>query len=279
MRLAVLIALWVLAAPAMADVARPATEADTLVLMRDTLISLDAVETAEIDTEDRSVKASGPDGLEFVSYPDNLHRNLQLAETDAERQEILDQFVSGLVETFAATALDEPKDREAILPMIRPVDFATGLEGGAAPLSAPFAGDLRIFYAFNNPKTLSYVTPEDAQALGLDAAALAALAAENFARQGWQPEVAGDGIFFLDFDGTFEASFLLDRKLWETVDEQLGQIVMAPVARDLILFTDAEWDGAEAALRKSAAELATQVSYPLSTLIYEWRDGVWQVRG
>ncbi len=275
---ALLLVLWTIAAPAVAQIARPETVRDTLELMRNAYLTLDGVETAEIDFSDQSISVGGPSGIEFLSYPDNLHRQLQAAESDAERQQIFDGFLAGLVESFAAADADVPKDVATILPVIRHEDFPQGVEDDLAPLSDPFVGDLRIFYVFNNPTTLSYVVPGDATELGLDASELFALASGNLARAGWHPEIAGDGISYLVFDGTYEASFLLNSEIWNDLDEELGQIVMIPLARDLVLFTDADRDGAEASLQSLAADLWEEVAYPLSNLTYEWRDGAWQVR-
>lgn len=268
--------LVIAASAASADVPRPETLEDTLGILADAYRADSVFGEVTVDSNDLSITVTGADDGEFTSYPDNLHKQLQAAESDSERQGILDDFVAAIADHMSRTE-GETLDVSIIVPLVRSADF--GAEAGElGPISDPFVGDLRVFYAFDHPSSFSYVTSSSLDDLRLDATALRGIATENFEARGWAPELQGDGVWFLEFDGNFEATFLLNDAMWDGFDEQLGTILMLALARDLVIFTDADIEGAEEEMRKIAAENFDQVSYPLSALLYEWTEDGWKVR-
>lgn len=272
LRLCVLVWLASGPGPAAAGVARPETVADTLDLLRGAFLAKASVTRADIDRQDMSlsyaIDANGP----FRVFPDNLHTLLREAGTDAQRQQILDDFTLALLDPEAER---RPLDPSLILPVIRTANFDRTAGPDEAIVSAPFAGDLRVFYVFNYPRTISYVSQAQMTAMGLDAARLRELAFGNFAAQGWQPRIEGEGLFLLAFDGTFEATFLLDPTLWDVLDVQVGRLLMVPLARDLVVFADGDWDGMETALKGLGPDMRDRLPYPLSETLFEWRAGAW----
>lgn len=263
------------ASAAQADVPRPETVDDTLDILAEAYRATDGVEDVTVDRQEQTIALTTPGG-EFTSYPDNLHKSLQAAENDSERQEILDDFVAGMTD-YLARSLEEVPDASIIVPLVRSAEFG-GDSGEEGPISDPFVGDLRIYYAFDHPHSFSYVSQASLEDVGLEAEALRGVATENFEARGWAPELQGDGIWFLEFDGNFEATFLLDDAMWHGFDKQLGTIIMLALARDLVLFTDADFDGAEDEMRKIAAENFDSLSYPLSQMLFEWTADGWKVR-
>jgi|GEM_PF-5177606 len=265
-----------LSGAAMADIARPEAIEDTLSAMAEAYRASDAFETVTIDHQDLSIKLEREGDEAYTSYPDNLHLELQNADSDSARQEMLDQFIAAMVD--AATRAPDTPSADIIVPLVRSADFAGSIAAEDGPVSDPLAGDLSVFYAFDFPSSFSYVNAANLEDLGIDRLALADLAWDNFQARGWAPELEGDGIWFLTFDGNFEATFLLNDAMWSGFDEQLGTVLMLPLARDLILFTDAEFDGAESELRAIATDQFDQVSYPLSQTVFEWTTDGWVVR-
>jgi uncharacterized protein YtpQ (UPF0354 family) len=262
-------------AQAWAEVPRPETLDDTLELMRAAYEASDRFQNVEADSEEKSIRLSdGSDG-EFVSYPDNLHQMLQAAESDVERQQVLDDFIAGLIEHVAGPEVTD--DISMVVPVVRHRDFAEGI-AEEGPVSRPLAGELAVFYVFDRPRSISYVTPTHLRDLGVTEEDLPKIAADNLARLGWSPELEGDGLWMLVFDGTYEATFLLDEGLWNGFDAQLETIIMVALARDLVIFTDAGFDGAEDGLRKLAADLFPDVTYPLSDQVFEWTGAGWSLR-
>lgn len=276
MRVFLCAVLTVWATVSFADVPRPETLDDTLNIMADAYRDTGLFESVTVDAQDQSVSLTREGDSAYTSYPDNLHLILQGAESDAERQGLLDDFIAAMVEQ-ATRSSEEVPDASLIVPLVRVQDFAAEA-GDMGPVSDPFVGDMRIFYAFDYPSSFAYVTQESLDDLGLDPADLAAVAQENFDARGWAPELQGDGIWMLTFDGNFEATFLLNDAMWRGFDEQLGTILMMALARDLILFTDADIEGAEAEMHRIADENFDQLSYQLSKRLYQWTDAGWVER-
>ena len=270
------LALVVAAGAAIAEVPRPSSVDDTLKAMAEALRATGLYEEVVIDRADNSVRYSTAEGEDRRSFPDNLHRTLIQAETDAARQDALDQFVAAMIETHEATKASA-SDAANVLPVVRPVDFGVG-QASAQLVSRPLAGDLRVYYVIDRPNSLSYVTVPILGDMELSVADLPELAARNFANKGWAPEFEGDGIWLLLFDGNYESSFLLQEELWNGLDERLGTVLMIALARDLVLFTDADFDGAEKELQRLADENFDKMSYPLSSEIYVWTENGWALR-
>ena len=260
---------------AWADIPRPNDISETLGHLAEAYRASGEFDHVEVDRSDLSVILTSKAGGAFTSYPDNLHQMLQQAEDDGERREVLDTFVASLIEQIELANM--PLDRSMIVPVVRSFEFAQDLDG-APPVSDEFVGDLRIYYAFDHPLSISYVSETSLGELGLRRDDLADLAWDNLVRLEWAPEVLGDGIWFLDFDGNYEATFLLNDAMWNGFDEQLDTILMMALARDLVLFTDGGVEGAQGELLRIADEMAGELSYPLSELLYEWTANGWAVR-
>jgi uncharacterized protein YtpQ (UPF0354 family) len=264
-----------LAAPVRAEVSRPENIAQTLEILADAYRASGSFDQVTVDANDMSISVTTPDGGQYSSFPDNLHQLLLNAPDEFERKKVLDSFVASLVERLAA--IDAPQDVSRIVPVVRAADFGLELaENG--PVSDAFVGDLRIYYAFDNPRSISYVNDSSLVDLGLSRDQLADLAAANVAKLGWTPEIDGDGIWFLVFDGNYEATFLLDEAMWTGLDVQLDRIIMMALSRDLVMFSDAAFDGAEAQMRAYADQTFQGLGYPLSNLMFEWGADGWQVR-
>lgn len=274
-RLSALLLLALIALPARAEIARPERLEDTLALMAEALAGADWVERVEIDAADHalSVTHQGRDEA-MTAYPDNLHRNLQNAASGSERQQILDDFLASQREI----ATLPPMSAKDILPVIRSKDFAAGTpldNGGLA--SQAFVGDMVVFYVHDTPRSMSYVSVETRDELGLDQGALHALALANFDARGFEPAFQGEAITMLTLDGNYEASFLLMSELWETLDSQQGTIGAVALARDVVLFGDLELEGLGGALQQIAADNFANMSYAISPELIYWQGGAWHL--
>ncbi len=265
------VALCVCTSIALAQVSRPDTVEETLSLLQRALIANDRVTNAKIDTADNSVKFTFDDDLEATSFPDNLHRQLQLAKSDTERQEALDFFIASALDAIEP----RPLDIQSVLPAIRYETLGMSDSTTSELVSVPFVADMRIFFVQDMPTSMSFLSHEDLKELGLTKAQLRSHAMENWQAKGWQPKIDGDGIYILVLDGVYEASFLLDTALWSHIDTQLGQIIMAAPARDLVVFADNEQEGAEQALRDIIAKYAPTASHPLSEKLLAWKNDAW----
>jgi uncharacterized protein YtpQ (UPF0354 family) len=262
---------------AAAEIPQPATTGETLGLLQNAFVAHPSVSEARIDSENESVLLSGPDGATYTVFPDNIHRTLFGIDDAGERQQALDDFVSAILSAFLDSTGGDRSDVTTILPVLRPLDFAANIETPSPLVSDPFVGDMAIYYVFDRPQTISYITQTDLDELALDVSVLGSLARANMTMREWQPDIDGDGLYILILDGTFEASLLLDTRIWTLVDEQLDQVIVAAPSRDLVVFTDRSFDGAEAALRQVVEDFGPDSAYPLSTEILIWQSSGWQV--
>lgn len=275
MRFLLAVFLWI-AAPAYAEIGRPTSIDDTLRILADAFAQTGAFETVEIDADDQSISLKTSDDRSLLSYPDNVHREFLNAATDSERQEVLDRHIAATVETLGFSETGED-DRPNILPVVRRERVEDDVPGKEL-LSTPLVGNLRTYYVIDRPNTLTYLSVEALADIGLDKSDVPTLAIENFQARGYQPEFRGEGLWMLVLDGNFEATFLLDTELWQDIDAQLDTVLMAALARDVILFTDASVEGAENRLRQVIDENFDQMSYQLSPDIYVWSEGEWKLR-
>jgi len=273
----IVIAIAILSSqPAIADIKRPETIHDTLVVMLDAIQSNEHIQSARIDWVDKSIVFDLALQNDLRASPDNLHRTLQGADTDRDRQQILDTFIHNFVEGIIDTQQDNNKTAD-ILPVVRHESYGQGVDLPAQPLSLPFIADMRIFFVHDLETSLAYITSKDLEELNLTVEELRHTALENFTNWDWTPQIEGDGVYFLSLDGTYESSFLLDTDLWEQIDEQLGEIILVAPSRDLIVFIDNTGVDGRGILKGVLEEFSAKVAYPLSDAILVWNDGQWEI--
>lgn len=278
---------------AWADVARPETLDDTLILMRDQFETDPRVTSINIDLEQRYLSFQINDGPLQISLPDTIHDTLQNTSDDAAREKALAQFIAFTIEAAETATPDATVDVSKILPVIRPTGFGNepveddphhealdeelDEEQLSAPVSLAFAGDMDIFFVQDNDQIIEFVTVDHLSQLEKTPSELLAIARNNLTNRNWDLKIAGgDGLHILSLDGNFETSFMLNRPFWEGVDVGLGSIVAVVAARDLVLFVDADLDGAVDNLRTLVDPLVNQFPNPISTTLLTWDNGAWR---
>ncbi|MGB3148407.1 MAG: DUF1444 family protein [Paracoccaceae bacterium] len=260
---------------AVADVPRPESYDDTLALMRDAYLSHEEIESAVINAEDQSLTIKLKSGTELRAYPDNLHQLLQAEPSAAERERVLEEFVAPALSKFAGSAEKADRDRSSILPVIRPTAMMKELPDASELATLPFAADLSVFFVFDSPDEMSFVLQSEVKELSGDQDDLLRLAQQNFSALDVKPVVDGEGPYFVTLDGNYEATVLLDTAFWKTQEEALGEVIVAPLARDLVLFADRSIPGQEDIMRDLIAKYIDQVAYPLTDRLLLWNDGGW----
>ena len=102
----------------------------------------------------------------------------------------------------------------------------------------------------------------------------------------WKNEMLIDAHAHLDFYDEEELPVVLERI------QELGILTAANSVNmtswrktlqiaeqsDLVIFTDADFDGAEEQMRKIADENFDSLSYPLSRMLFEWTAEGWKAR-
>jgi uncharacterized protein YtpQ (UPF0354 family) len=154
-----------------------------------------------------------------------------------------------------------------------------------APLIEPLAEDLVAVYAINEPGRIGFVLSGQEKALGLDRDQLRTLAMKNLRRIISKIELTQmppTPLLAISAGGDYDASLLLFDEVW--TGDQLkskveGDIVVAAVAKDLILITGSRSRKGVAALRKIAKEQAEKSPHPLTTTLFVYRDGAFKRYG
>ena len=257
-----------------AQIGRPETRMDTLGILAEAFRNAPEIKAVDVNRGDVSLVLTMPDDSQVTSYPDNLHLQLQTAESDVQRQGMVDGFVRNLVEGFAQS--DRPIIAENIFPVIRRAGYGQA-QGGPQPFAWPFVGGLQILFAEDLPTSLRYLTEAQITALSLTPETIGPIAMENFLRHEVPMQIEGNGPYILISDGNYEASYLLDVGLWQRVDAKLGSVILIVPARDLVIFADGDIAGNEALLRGYAKQAIPEMSYPLSEAVLVWKGNHWEV--
>jgi uncharacterized protein YtpQ (UPF0354 family) len=193
---------------------------------------------------DLRLKTSLSDGREVNSFLDNAYA--QYEQDPSEKGEVIQRIVTSTLETL--DTMEDRPDRGAIVPIVK--DRAWLSEVGQASTgkgSVKFPenvyedlnSDLVIVYAFDSPRNIRYLSPENLDSLNLKRSELRALACENLERLLPKIEVRGqDGYYMITAGGDYEASLILiDGVLSNNAMEVRGETIIAIPTRDLLLVT------------------------------------------
>ncbi len=276
MRFFILSTALCLATPALADVPRPDTVSDTLELLLDAVRGA-GFPNAVIDLEQQAVVSDSNSEDSTVTYPDNLHRNLRNAADDAERQQILDDFVAVLTVTSADDS--DGFAPEQVMPVLRPLDYLDDLGDDAEIETRPFAGDLMIAYVADFPTHTTSISPDSMAAAGYNAESLHQLALQNLQTRSADLSIEGSevGVYFLTLDGYYENAMMLNAGLWDSVTDQIGPVVVSVPARDLVLIATADNAEAIEIMRDIRDDVLRDGAYTLTGVLFSWGDGRWSV--
>lgn len=283
---------------AWADIARPETLDDTLILMRDQFAADPRVTSTNIDQEQRYLSFTLNNGPLQISLPDTIHDTLQNAADAAARENALVQFINFTLAASQAAAPEAPPELTKILPVIRPSGFGhdparynfgrknipalsnddeEDEEEYSAPISLPFTADMEVFFVEDSDQVIQFITLEHLDQLGITAQDLETLANNNLQQREWNLKIeGGDGLHILSLDGNFETSFMLNRAFWQGVDVGLDRIVAVVAARDLVLFVDGDEPGAIENLRTLVDPAINSFPNPISETLLKWDNGRWQ---
>lgn len=275
MRHFLITAFLIIASPLAGDVPRPESIDDTLVLLRDAIRDA-GFPDAEINKQDQFVVSDPADDDAMISYPHNLHRSLQNATSDIERQAILDHYVlpfNGDMNTVEAFL------PEIVMPVLRHVDYLTGTDIDVALQKRPFAGDLFVAYVLDFPTHTTAISAERMVEEGYDADTLHALALDNLAQkaQAVTVESTDAGIYFLALDGYYEHAMLLDDGLWDSITSQIGPISVTVPTRDFVMIAPREDVAVVQLMAEIRDQALTEAPYSLSSNTFLWTEAGWKV--
>lgn len=258
------------------DIPQPETLNDTILLMQEALSKEPTITELAISPDNMNLHMKVR-GIEMTAYPDNLHRSLNSAESDAERGRILDEHVAAIVQTEDVDKQSlTPETLTRVRPVLRNIGVTEGADGADAVAQLPFAGDLAIYWVIDSETTAAYVSKAMLADADLDLSALSSQASANLAALAPEArwEDLGPTASVLTYDGYYESSFALDPAL---LHEFRGwtNFVMAVPTRDTFIVVDGSDDETVIWLRGVAKELAEKDGYRLSEGIYRFDGSTW----
>lgn len=148
-----------------------------------------------------------------------------------------------------------------------------------SPVARPFAADIVIVYAFNEPSQLVYMSRRQLAQSGMSEDELHALAVANLPK--CLPDLnfreLDGGLFGVSCGGVFEASLLLLDPLWEQLAPQLPGLPLAVVpARDLLFVTGSKNQGSMQKIGRCARAELAQPELELSRVVLSRSRGRWE---
>ncbi len=224
---------------------------DTLKWLKDALETQDTVVAVEISTTERSaLNVTLSNGETITAYPDNLHDEISLIDTEDERKQAVLTHASRLV---AAEVLEEIDLAGQTLKLVMPVIRSSESQGRSYPgaIHEHLWKDVFVFFVLDQPDQVRFLERSMVKDAGFSVSKIRALAIENFEdylHSGVTVE-SMNSFHVVSVDGYYESSLLLLDTFWSQVQDRYDTPVVAAVpTRDLLIF-------AESGDRKAVADM------------------------
>lgn len=219
--------------------------------------------------EDESVKV----------FLDNLRSRCADADScDAA----IEHFARGVADY--STGGDQKLALESILPTLKTAAYVSqatkDLSDDARLLAVPVVDDLRLVLVLDLPTTTRFLSEKDRRELGLTLDQLKTRALDNLRRRprNFMAQELAPGLFGLTAGDGYDSALFLLHDEWRAFKPKVrGELVVAPVARDMVFVTG---DQESAALTALAGVLANervepQAPYPIAPRAYRWTPSGW----
>lgn len=234
-----------------------------------------------------AVRVRGPEGGVGRPGLGNAYLQYKIAP------EQLDAILAAQLDLLRKAILQQQPDADLkrILPIIRGADFVTAairqLADIRQDLKAPTMGGvvnskiadgLYVYYVFDQPTSVSYVTEQEVDRLGLTETDLRRISLENL-REQFEEKIkfkSEGSLYLLSLDGMYELSMIL---LMDDLESRLGgklkgETVVYILARNALFITGSDEPAALAQAEELAAT-ATSMPYFISKEPYTLREGKW----
>ncbi len=232
---------------------------------------------------ENELKITGKDGDSFTAFLDNAYGYYRM---DPAR-------LDAVLERYADMATNTAKVGDVVpgdlVVMVRPRSFLSVAEATPGkhgpktaddlPVTHPFAGDLVVIVASDNPKSFSYPLLKDIRKAAGEPKAAWDLASAQTLKKVGSPTIdrVNDQIFTLTANPDFAADLLLDDRVWARPDiARLAPHPVVLVGRNGLVVVDADQAQAVATLRHFASTVETDPEF-LSTQLFIRRNGGWSV--
>ncbi len=233
-------------------------------------------------TRDLELKLKTASGYEMTSFLNNAYDNYK---TDPKLiTNVLNRFVSSLLETLADSQSPQKLDPSRIVPVIKDRPWLEetktalinrGAEKLPENVYEDFNEDLIILYAEDSPKNVRYFGPKDLAEAQIDRKDLKNLACENLKKIIPKIERHGaNGLYMMAAGGDYEASLLLFDGLWNGMKSEVqGDVVVAIPTRDLLVVTGSEDAEGIQRMKKIIEDVTAKGSYRLTKKMFVCREG------
>jgi uncharacterized protein YtpQ (UPF0354 family) len=233
------------------------------------------------------VEVDGPTNLS-LQKPRNVQATLRSLRASCslepeKSEEHIDRFARKIL-FDGFTGVDE----ESILPMLKNQAWveqvaARQQEKGLEPetlVVMPFLADLAVVLAEDAPDIMRPLVMDELEPLGLGKEAAFGLALHNLERvaKGFQLRQMAPGLMCLAGNDAYDASRVLLHPHWqELLDQVEGDLILAPIGRDLILFTGSEnKDGLGTMQAILEGERSSpRAAFPVTTEVFRWTEAFW----
>ncbi len=265
-----------------ADVKKPSTQMDTLIIMKTYVEGLEEDYYVKINVNENSLTVALESDKDHVStlHPYNLHQKLLQAENDSQREKILIKHMGVLKATLNAYGKNLTKaDLANIMPILRHKEYSAYIaaEGGSPLLIGRSIGDLEVLYALDSPQSVSILTEEDIQKNNIPFSLLQQRAMQNLASLSVNIQDMGGNVYMLELDDFYESSFMLNAELWTTLYQKYGELYLIAPNRNQVVFTPNSNEGQIDLLIGYRDKSLKEAPYPLSDYSYVWNGSSWKV--
>jgi uncharacterized protein YtpQ (UPF0354 family) len=208
----------------------------------------------------------------------------------------LDKVISTYVAVMKQTLSAKPAasaaggDLDRVIPVIKGSEFVavstrqledlqarTGSKMHDAPIQEQLTKGLYIYYVFDLPDSVRFLTTSDMKRLNIPQTQLRTKAIDNLGRM-MRSKIGVEqkgALYLLRADGNYEASLLLLDPIWKPENFRAkGDLVAYVLARDTVLITGAEEEDALRAA-EAIAEKSDKLPYFISKNPYIRRNGAW----
>jgi uncharacterized protein YtpQ (UPF0354 family) len=223
-----------------------------------------------------------PDGRELTSFLDNAYTDYKNNPKD------IDNVLTAYAEALnLSTDFENVKfSKDQIVPVIKDrlyleqaEELLNKSEKKTKLVYEKLNNTLYVFYAFDTPTSIRYMTEDDLRDIGIKESELRDLSKSNLKKSIPDLELEGDpaALSMLVADGTYEASFILFDEIW--TKEQFpvkGNIVVYIPTRDVVLITGSEDDANLAKVRDLIYNKGSQWSHFITEVGFVRVDDRWQ---
>jgi uncharacterized protein YtpQ (UPF0354 family) len=210
-----------------------------------------------------------PDNRHFL---DNAYRIYKLNPKAIE--ETILPYVNNLISLYEEEE-EKTIQKNRIVPLIKPRDYLDILQNSekeTSILHQQYNEDLIIVYMHDMEYSLSSISMEDFEKLGIDKDTLLDFSIKNLKEILPDIQRGGEnGSYYIIAGGTFEASLILLETLWtkETFDVD-GEFVIAIPCRDFLVITGSNNTAGIENLKSFAEKMYREGDHNISPFLYKW---------